>query len=119
MTPATATVETHYSGVSVLGVGLEKNGDCPAWTAPGCLRIDRLVPCDKSGTKKARSISFISVMALWKSVLILLKTGQNLDCTGFSNILKSGQIRTHNPKVRGSNPLPATNNNKGLRQIVS
>jgi len=41
-------------------------------------------------------------------VLKRLCIGQSLDCRGFMYLIDFTNNRTHNPKVVGSNPAPAT-----------
>jgi len=62
----------------------------------------------KLGTLWANFISLISVMAMGGISPKPLRIGQSRDCLEFVEIIEISQNRTHNPKVAGSNPAPAT-----------
>ena len=69
----------------------------------------------KIGTHLSNIISSISIISGLEVVFKTLCIGQSLGCRGFTYLFEFTNNRTHNPKVVGSNPAPATiNKNKGL-----
>ena len=72
----------------------------------------------KTGTQHWHRISVISFIAPRRLAIEALSVGQNLGCRRFFKYLLFLIIRTHNPKVVGSNPAPATKVILGAYRIL-
>jgi hypothetical protein len=69
----------------------------------------------KIGTRLLNLISSISIISGREMVFKTLCIGQSIGCRRFTYLFVFTYNRTHNPKVVGSNPAPATKKYQGLR----